>query len=230
MREAGDRTSWADPNEQYEAAVHAAVDAAFDDERVAAVLAELSDRIDGPAWSNALAAKLVALTMPGVPDVYQGTELWDQSLVDPDNRRPVDFAHRGGRARRCRGPGPAEARRRAVRAHPRRDRPDLFTTYAPVPRPGRPPATCWPSTAAESSRSRPGCRSAWRRAAGATPSSRCRPGPWTDVLTGRPAAARVGELLASYPVALLVRDADPPDPRSLRRLGAAPERVRLLAR
>ena len=47
----------------------------------------------GPGWSNALAAKLVSITMPGVPDVYQGSELWEQSLVDPDNRRPVDFDH-----------------------------------------------------------------------------------------------------------------------------------------
>ncbi|MCC2629839.1 MAG: malto-oligosyltrehalose synthase, partial [Thermomicrobiales bacterium] len=43
---------------------------------------------------NALAQQLLKLTAPGVPDVYQGTELWDQSLVDPDNRRPVDYAQR----------------------------------------------------------------------------------------------------------------------------------------
>ena len=42
-------------------------------------------------WSNALGAQLVKLTAPGVPDVYQGTELWDLSLVDPDNRREVDY-------------------------------------------------------------------------------------------------------------------------------------------
>ena len=59
--------------------------------RCAAVLDGLLDRVAGPGWSNALAAKLLALTMPGVPDVYQGSELWEQSLVDPDNRRPVDF-------------------------------------------------------------------------------------------------------------------------------------------
>ena len=48
-------------------------------------------RITHPGWSNALGAKLLQLTAPGVPDVYQGTELWDFSLVDPDNRRPVDY-------------------------------------------------------------------------------------------------------------------------------------------
>ena len=45
-------------------------------------------------WVNALGQKLVQLTMPGVPDLYQGSELWDLSLVDPDNRRPVDFSLR----------------------------------------------------------------------------------------------------------------------------------------
>ena len=95
MREAGDRTTWTEPDEAYEAAVHAAVDAAFDDERVAdRSSSDLSDADRRPPGSNALAAKLLSLTMPGVPDVYQGTELWDQSLVDPDNRRPVDFARR----------------------------------------------------------------------------------------------------------------------------------------
>ena len=42
-------------------------------------------------WCNGLSAKLIQLTAPGVPDVYQGSELWETSLVDPDNRRPVDF-------------------------------------------------------------------------------------------------------------------------------------------
>ncbi len=91
MREAGDRTTWTEPDATYEAAVHAAVDAAFDDDEVRAVLADLVARVAGPGWSNALSAKLLALTMPGIPDVYQGSELWEQSLVDPDNRRPVDF-------------------------------------------------------------------------------------------------------------------------------------------
>ncbi len=51
----------------------------------------LLDHVADAGWVNALAAKLLALTVPGVPDVYQGSELWEQSLVDPDNRRPVDF-------------------------------------------------------------------------------------------------------------------------------------------
>ena len=77
--------------------------------------------------------------MPGVPDTYQGTELWDNSLVDPDNRRPVDFG-----VRRAAGPLDAGWRRRSTptggeaAASPaplrlRRDRPELFTGYRPVP-------------------------------------------------------------------------------------------------
>ena len=54
----------------------------------------MADRLRPFGWSNSLSAKLIQLTAPGVPDVYQGTELWDLSLVDPDNRRPVDYPTR----------------------------------------------------------------------------------------------------------------------------------------
>jgi (1->4)-alpha-D-glucan 1-alpha-D-glucosylmutase len=60
-------------------------------------IAELEAFVAGLAeadWINSLAQTLIKLTAPGVPDTYQGTELWDFSLVDPDNRRPVDFALR----------------------------------------------------------------------------------------------------------------------------------------
>ena len=74
-------------------------------------MTDLVDRLAAAGWSNALAAKLVALTLPGVPDVYQGSELWEQSLVDPDNRRPVDF---DARRRAARPPStPASGRRSA---------------------------------------------------------------------------------------------------------------------
>ena len=187
MREAGDRTTWTDPDAAYEAAVHAAVDAAFDDPEVREVLDGLVARVAGPGWSNALSAKLVALTMPGVPDVYQGSELWEQSLVDPDNRRPVDFDRRRGvlGARRGRRrPRPRRPRRRRAREAAgdpvgadrcAATQPERFTTYRPVARGGRrgrPRRS--PSTAAARSPSPPGCRSASSRAAaGATPRSSC---------------------------------------------------------
>ena len=91
MREAGEHTTWTDVDEEFETAVHRALDAAYDDPAVTSVVEGLVGRIEAAGQSNAMAAKLLALTMPGVPDVYQGTELGDFSLVDPDNRRPVDF-------------------------------------------------------------------------------------------------------------------------------------------
>jgi (1->4)-alpha-D-glucan 1-alpha-D-glucosylmutase len=90
-REAGTSTTWTDPDEQFESRLHALVDAAFDDPTTAGEIDAFVERIAPLGWSNSLSQKLLQLTMPGVPDVYQGTELWDFSLVDPDNRRPVDY-------------------------------------------------------------------------------------------------------------------------------------------
>ena len=94
VREAKAHTSWTDPDTGYEDAVqsfaaHCLADAGFVGE-----LAALVGRFRRPAWSNGLAQKLLTLTGPGVPDLYQGSELWDLSLVDPDNRRPVDYRAR----------------------------------------------------------------------------------------------------------------------------------------
>ena len=207
MREAGDRTTWADPDQDYEAAMHAAVDAAFDDQEVSAVLGRMSERVDGPACSNALAAKLVALTMPGVPDVYQGTELWDQSLVDPDNRRPVDFAHRAAVLDGADDPAWLKAAVVVSALSLRRDRPELFTTYTPVSASGEAAAHVVAfdrgGVVAVATRLPVGLDArGWGDTELALPS-----GAWTDVLTGRPASPRLAELLGSYPVALLVRDA-----------------------
>ncbi len=94
VREAKVHTSWTAPDEAYERAVAAFARALLSDEVFRADLeAFVADLVD-PGRINALAQTLVKLTAPGVPDVYQGTELWDLSLVDPDNRRPVDFALR----------------------------------------------------------------------------------------------------------------------------------------
>ena len=63
----------------------------FSTARSATEMTSLVARLDLHARSDSLGQKLIALTAPGVPDVYQGTELWEDSLVDPDNRRPVDY-------------------------------------------------------------------------------------------------------------------------------------------
>ena len=207
MREAGDRTAWTEPDETYEAAVHAAVDAAFDSPDVRRVLDGLLAQVAAPGRSNALAAKLVALTMPGVPDVYQGSELWEQSLVDPDNRRPVDFDHRdqvlAGTAE-----DDADAKLHLTRAALtlRRDRPDLFTTYAPV-------AATGPAADHVLAFERGGAITVATRLPvglaatgwGATELT-LPPGSWTDALTGRPASSSLADLLAEHPVALLVKE------------------------
>src|SRR4029077_17968155 len=82
-----------DPDSDFESAVHTWLDAVIDGP-VAVELAAVVARLDAHSHRDALGQKLIQLTAPGVPDVYQGTELWDDSLVDPDNRRPVDFARR----------------------------------------------------------------------------------------------------------------------------------------
>ncbi|MBB3042478.1 malto-oligosyltrehalose synthase [Nocardioides soli] len=133
MREAGDHTTWTDPDEAYESAVHAAVDAIFTSPDVERVLTDLCTHVDEPGRSNSLAAKLIALTMPGVPDVYQGSELWETSLVDPDNRRPVDFDHRAAVLAGTAGDDAATKLHVTCTALTvRRERPELFTSYAPV--------------------------------------------------------------------------------------------------
>ncbi|MBF4570343.1 malto-oligosyltrehalose synthase [Plantibacter sp. VKM Ac-2880] len=93
-REAGDSTTWTAPDAAFEVALHAAVDGLYDSRRANAALLDAVADVEAAGWTNSLVAKAVQLTMPGVPDVYQGSELWDRSLVDPDNRRPVDYAER----------------------------------------------------------------------------------------------------------------------------------------
>lgn len=224
MREAGQRTGWIAVDSEYEAVVQAAVDAAFDDARVRSLVTNLVDRIAAAGWSNALSAKLLCLCVPGVPDVYQGSELWEQSLVDPDNRRPVDFAVRTralGSLRAGERPGPvhspddpgiAKLLLTHVALTQRRDHPELFTTYHPLAATG---------SAAEHALAfdRGGAISVATRlpvglaAAGGWGDTRLQvpPGTWVDLLTGRRhrgnplGALRLAEVLADYPVALLVR-------------------------
>jgi (1->4)-alpha-D-glucan 1-alpha-D-glucosylmutase len=94
VREAKTHSSWIAPNEDYEAAVTAFVDALLAESDSNLFLADLRAqhaRFAWFGWLNGLSATLVKLASPGVPDIYQGTELPDLSLVDPDNRRPVDY-------------------------------------------------------------------------------------------------------------------------------------------
>ncbi len=93
-KEAKFHTSWVNPNEEYDAAVQNFVQRVLSDDRKSPFLKDIQTfqrRINFYGQFNALAQTLIKLTAPGVPDIYQGCELWDYSLVDPDNRRPVDY-------------------------------------------------------------------------------------------------------------------------------------------
>jgi (1->4)-alpha-D-glucan 1-alpha-D-glucosylmutase len=95
--EAKVHTSWINPNAEYDAAVRTFISRILD-ERVSGPFLEdfraFQQRVSHYGLFNSLAQTVLRITAPGVPDTYQGTELWDFSLVDPDNRRPVDYERR----------------------------------------------------------------------------------------------------------------------------------------
>jgi (1->4)-alpha-D-glucan 1-alpha-D-glucosylmutase len=94
LREAKLRTTWAIPDEEYERGVLAFVEAALDPSRSGAFLTlfrPFAERVARLGVGNSLVQTVLKLTLPGMPDFYQGSELWDLNLVDPDNRRPVDY-------------------------------------------------------------------------------------------------------------------------------------------
>ena len=219
-REAEIATSWTEPNAEFDAAVAAWPKTVLTDGELAADVEAFVTQVRDAGWSNALGQKLVQLAMPGVPDLYQGSELWDLSLVDPDNRRPVDFDRRrdllaridGGWLPELDDSGAAKLLivTRALRL--RRDRPELFGgSYESLPAQGPAAdhlfafarggghlvavATRLPVTLQRAG--------GWR---GTTlPMG---PGPWTNVLTGQPVPSgwvAAEDLLQRYPVALLVR-------------------------
>jgi len=90
-REAKMHTSWIAPNRRYEEALRRFVERVLCDDDFQADVASFLELLIEPGRINSLAQTLIKLTAPGVPDIYQGSELWDLSLVDPDNRRLVDF-------------------------------------------------------------------------------------------------------------------------------------------
>ncbi|GAA2961450.1 malto-oligosyltrehalose synthase [Microbacterium schleiferi] len=218
-REAAEATTWWNPDADFERRMHAVVDAAYGPARelVEAFVAEVAQ----PGWSNSLSAKLVQLAGPGVPDVYQGSELWETSLVDPDNRRAVDFAQRAamlaeldraeseGRVPAIDASGAAKllVTSRALRL--RRDRPELFTRYLPVEvlgsASGHAVAFDRGGAVAVATRLPVGlvARGGWADTRMLIPG-----GTWTDALTGRAypgGEVPLADVLGSLPVALLTR-------------------------
>lgn len=90
-REAKQHTSWLAPNEQFESATRNFIQALYGDREFLDDFEAFVQPLIEPGRVNSLSQLLLKLTSPGVPDVYQGTELWSLDLVDPDNRRPVDY-------------------------------------------------------------------------------------------------------------------------------------------
>ncbi|WP_294197939.1 malto-oligosyltrehalose synthase [uncultured Sphingomonas sp.] len=131
LREAKLRSSWEAPDNDYEAAAAALVEALPDDPAALALIARTVAMLEEEAQANMLAQVLLRYTAPGVPDLYQGTEFADLTMVDPDNRRPVDYA---ARAAALAGGPPAKLRLIADLLRLRRDDPALFADgdYAPA--------------------------------------------------------------------------------------------------
>ncbi|MET0469037.1 MAG: malto-oligosyltrehalose synthase [Aeromicrobium sp.] len=216
-RESKLRTTWTEPDEAFEQQIRdwpARVRSSVGPEVDAFV-----DRITGAGWSNSLRQKLVQLTAPGVPDVYQGTELWDFSLVDPDNRRAVDYAARrellasvkDGLVPDVDASGAAKLLlvHRALTL--RRDRPELFRGYRPLSATGTAADHALAYARGEddlvvvATRLPVGleARGGWGDASLELPA-----GEFTDVLTGAAVSggpAALAAVLDRYPVALLVR-------------------------
>ena len=219
MREAAEGTSWRDQDAGFEAAVHEAVDRAYDDPQLHRLLDELITEITPYGWSNSLSQKLIQLAMPGIPDVYQGTECYDYSLVDPDNRRPVDFELRrqllaGFDAGDVSGPPLEEAgaaklwlTSRVLRA--RRAHPEWFSSYTPltVSGPAAEHAVAFDrgGAVAVATRLPVGLHRAggWQHTA-----VELGPGRYLDQLTGEhhQGQVAVAELLRRHPVAFLTTD------------------------
>ncbi|MDQ0382077.1 malto-oligosyltrehalose synthase [Amycolatopsis thermophila] len=208
------RTTWTDHDEEFERAVAAWPEQVLGDAELAGEVEAFVGRVRGPGWSNSLAQKLVQLTAPGVPDVYQGTELWDLSLVDPDNRRPVDYALRSALLAEIEGGWLPEVDEsgaakllvvhRALTL--RRDRPELFTGYrrlhAEGPAAGHAIAYERSGLVVVATRLPVGLAAAggWRDTVLPLPA-----GEWTDAITGSAVTGELSAMLARYPVALLVR-------------------------
>jgi len=216
-REAKVHTSWVDPVPAFDHALAAFVSAVLADEQITAVVdGFVADLL--PAWRvTALAQKAVQLTMPGVADSYQGSELWDLSLVDPDNRRPVDYQIRRAllRTQRDGRPPAVHDDRGAAKLYLvaallrlRRQHPEHFladASYTPLDAGSRAVAfvrsdavlTVAPIRAADVQ------RRGWAADQVELPVGR-----WRDVLTGVDRAGGptpLASLLDAFPVAVLVR-------------------------
>jgi (1->4)-alpha-D-glucan 1-alpha-D-glucosylmutase len=221
-REAKTHTSWTDPNPEYDEALKDFVIAAMRDEEFLSDVAAFTGQYIEAGRINSLAQTLIKLTAPGIPDIYQGTEIWDLSLVDPDNRRPVDYELRRKMLRDFDGASAEDILRRSDEGHPklwvikktlevRWKKPELFGAdgcYQPVAARGEKAGHVIAflrgdevATVVPRFTIRLGGR--WGDTAVSLPE-----GDWKNELTGETFAAwdvNISELLKQFPVALLTR-------------------------
>jgi (1->4)-alpha-D-glucan 1-alpha-D-glucosylmutase len=220
-REAKEHTDWSRPVPEYEEALHGFITDALGDPAFMADVAEFVSRLVGPGWVNSLAQTLVKLTAPGVPDIYQGTELWDLRLADPDNRQPVDFGLRKQLLTEANSLSAEEAWRRRPTGMPnlwliwkvlniRRSHPDLFGragSYEPLPVEGIKASHVLAFVRGTGAvtvvpRLVTGINGAWGDTTVEIPSGR-----WRNALTGELIAnGGMTQLVSHFPVALLLRE------------------------
>jgi (1->4)-alpha-D-glucan 1-alpha-D-glucosylmutase len=226
-REAKQKTSWTANNAEFEDALHKFIDAILAHQPFVQELERFVAKVKAAGRVNSLAQTLMKHTAPGVPDLYQGSELWDLSLVDPDNRRPVDYPLRAKLLQEIKklsaAEAAAEAMRRADDGLPklwtihqalklRRERPQSFgaqATYTPMQVSGA--KSCHAiaylrgdNVATVVPRLTMLLGGDWAQTAVALPEGR-----WTNRLTGAEVGGgdlQIAELLKDFPVALLVRN------------------------
>jgi (1->4)-alpha-D-glucan 1-alpha-D-glucosylmutase len=219
VREAKRHTTWVDPDPDYERRVHDLGDRCLTDGSLAADLESFTTALEPHVRAVTLTTKLVQLMLPGVPDVYQGCETVERFLVDPDNRRPVDYASRQDRLRRldssagCDDLNDEKLWITTTALRVRRELPELVgasATYRELPTTSPHVigflrseklavlGTRWPGGQA---------RVGWTGSTVSLPD-----GAWSDRLSGRAvgggAEVDCATLFADFPVSLLIREAE----------------------
>ncbi|HEX8522277.1 MAG TPA: malto-oligosyltrehalose synthase [Tepidisphaeraceae bacterium] len=216
IREAKLHTSWTAPDQAYEDGLARFAQTVIEDGKFRESFLPLQQRVAKLGAINSLAQTLVKLTAPGVPDTYQGTELIDLSLVDPDNRRPVDYEKRRGMLRELGDAGNDLNRQKLLLTtrvlHLRNENPGMFSHGSYVPLRAEGPGKDQIFAFARRGESKMAVvivprlvaqMKEWGDTTVAVPDA---PLPMKNLLTGeeiKDARIAVGELLRNFPVALL---------------------------